>query len=1137
MCLLLPLASSSPISGQAPFSGQAPSPVGGVPAPIPGVLEAEAFDDGGPGVSFVDTTPGNAGGAFRSTDVDIERTEDAGGGYDVAWLRSGEWLEYTVEVAEATFYDVTARVASHGPGATFHLELDGIDYAGAFDIPDTGGWQRWTTVTRRGVFLPAGMYRLRLRVAAVSPAGTSGGINAFTFVRSRSRGAPGGAPAPVPGTLEAEEFDLGGDGVGAHDTTPGNAGGTYREGDVDIMPVAEASGGHAVAWMRPGEWLAYTVAVASSGVYQVEARVASLGAGAVLRVDADGRVQTAPFTVPDTGGWQQWAWSAPQQMTLVAGVRVLRVTVVAAGPAGTSGGLDRLRITKVKASTPFGEKPIPVPGRIEAEAFDRGGPGIAYADDTMENLGHAFRAEAVDIEPTTDAGGGMEVAWIRPGEWMRYSVNVTAEGPYVLRWRAAGLYPGLRWHLEVDGHDATGPLGVPATGGWQRWQDVRRPDVWLPKGRHVLRLVADAVGPSGTSGALNHLQLDAQPLQARVVEPFNALDPGVWTAVTSGVTANGRLRMTGLALAPRHARRTGIDLTGGVLTVLAVVSPGTRAQLAMRPDDKVAYAVSVHGGSLLVTTERHGVAEPLTLPVPYTPADMARWRMRHDALAGLLLFETAPASGGNWTARAAVPAPPDLSSVVVELGAAQGGTTAPDARVEFDDLRVEAPPRTCALDVPATVAVAAGARTAEVAVSADPGCAWAVHDAPSWFSPRLHAGGIHVGVGSASVAFDVAENPTAELRIGTVRIGPHRIEVGQAGAPAPMCTAAVSPLVVEVGPSGGVASLTVQAAAGCTWTAASQNSFIGIATGAVGAGSDVVRLTVAHNDADAPRAGVVRVAGHAVSVLQAAAISSDGSEGPSPPASPPDDPCVPVLSVHSVALPTEGGVARVSIAVGGGCAWTATSHAPWLVGMGTLQGSGPGEVAFAAASNRGSLRAGTLTVAGETVTVTQAASQSGDGVGADIRWDHTWPDESRVDNCYGNCGGGCSGSPNPCGGGSGTWTHAVLTSLSYAGDDWLPVCSDAGGWWEVYPRYTAMARWTYHGQSSDGCRLHDGLCRSAVGTAGPLGWFVGCFLSSVLPGSAYCSGARSATWSYDYLAVAHASRPVAYVDAEDLTCE
>ncbi|NOT45238.1 MAG: hypothetical protein HOP14_11605, partial [Acidobacteria bacterium] len=355
---------------------------------------------------------------------------------------------------------------------------------------------------------------------------------------------------------------------------------------------------------------------------------------------------------------------------------------------------------------------------------------------------------------------------------MRYSVNVTSEGPYVLRWRAAGLYPGLRWHLEVDGHDATGPLGLPATGGWQRWQDVRRPDVWLPTGRHVLRLVADAVGPSGTSGALNYLQLDAQPLQARVVEPFNALDPSVWTATTSGVTANGRLRMSGLDVAPRHARRTGIDLTGGVLTLRAMVPAGTRAQLLMRPDDQVAYAVSVHGGSLLVTTERQGVVEPLTLPVPYVPADMARWRLRHDTPAGLLLFETAPASGGAWTARAAVPAPPTLSSVAIELGAAVGGNTAPDAVVEFDDLRVEAPARTCTLAVPATVSVAADARTAELAVSTDPGCAWAVHDTPSWFSPRLRAGGIHVGVGPASVAFDVDENPTAEFRIGTVRIGP-----------------------------------------------------------------------------------------------------------------------------------------------------------------------------------------------------------------------------------------------------------------------------------------------------------------------------------------------------------------------------
>src|SRR5262249_8606076 len=74
------------------------TPFGGTPRAIPGIVEAEEFDDGGEGIAYHDTTAGNKGGAFRATDVDIESTTDAGGGFDVGWTRPGEWLQYTVNV-------------------------------------------------------------------------------------------------------------------------------------------------------------------------------------------------------------------------------------------------------------------------------------------------------------------------------------------------------------------------------------------------------------------------------------------------------------------------------------------------------------------------------------------------------------------------------------------------------------------------------------------------------------------------------------------------------------------------------------------------------------------------------------------------------------------------------------------------------------------------------------------------------------------------------------------------------------------------------------------------------------------------------------------------------------------------------
>ena len=84
---------------------------------------------------------------YRNTDVDVETTSDNGGGYDVGWVFAGEWLKYTVNVTTAGTYNIQARVASSGADGTFHIEVNGVDKTGSMTIPNTGGWQSWTTIT------------------------------------------------------------------------------------------------------------------------------------------------------------------------------------------------------------------------------------------------------------------------------------------------------------------------------------------------------------------------------------------------------------------------------------------------------------------------------------------------------------------------------------------------------------------------------------------------------------------------------------------------------------------------------------------------------------------------------------------------------------------------------------------------------------------------------------------------------------------------------------------------------------------------------------------------------------------------------------------------------------------------------
>lgn len=124
------------------------SPFYGIPFDIPTKIEAEDFDIGGEGVAYHDADTGNNGSQYRTTeDVDIEGCTDTGGGYNVGWMANNEWLEYTVDVAAAGEYTIDIRVASDATGGNFHLEFDGVDKTGNINVPVTGGWQSWTTVS------------------------------------------------------------------------------------------------------------------------------------------------------------------------------------------------------------------------------------------------------------------------------------------------------------------------------------------------------------------------------------------------------------------------------------------------------------------------------------------------------------------------------------------------------------------------------------------------------------------------------------------------------------------------------------------------------------------------------------------------------------------------------------------------------------------------------------------------------------------------------------------------------------------------------------------------------------------------------------------------------------------------------
>jgi len=129
----------------------------------------------------------------------------------------------------------------------------------------------------------------------------------------------------LPGRVEAEDFDIGGEGVAYHDLTPGNAGGVYRtDVDVDIRASANA-GGYEVFNFDTGEWLQYTVRVPEAGTYRLEILASSEQTTGRVHVEVDG-VALASVPVPTTGSWTTYQWfTVAESVQLASGAHVVRV--------------------------------------------------------------------------------------------------------------------------------------------------------------------------------------------------------------------------------------------------------------------------------------------------------------------------------------------------------------------------------------------------------------------------------------------------------------------------------------------------------------------------------------------------------------------------------------------------------------------------------------------------------------------------------------------------------------------------------------------------------------------------------------------------------------------------------------------
>jgi hypothetical protein len=262
---------------------------------------------------------------------------------------------------------------------------------------------------------------------------------------------------------------------------------------------------------------------------------------------------------------------------------------------------------------------------------------------------------------------------------------------------------------------------------------------------------------------------------------------------------------------------------------------------------------------------------------------------------------------------------------------------------------------------PAAADAPAAGTSLTVQIAAMTGCAWTAASESEWIA--ISAGA--TGDGEGSVTLVVAAN-NGGARRGTVRVAGQAITINQAevAGPAPipqpappaLCAPSLNRTAETFAAAGGNGTVTVTAAAHCTWSASSGASWIAVTSGASAAGSGAVTFSVAANTQPTTRQGTLTIAGTTFTVTQTGVA------------------CSYAIQPAGQTMPEAGGTGTVGVTAPGACAWTAVANAGWITVTSGASGSGNGTVAFSVPANTGGSRSGSISVAGHTFTVTQAAA-------------------------------------------------------------------------------------------------------------------------------------------------------------------
>ncbi|MGZ4026793.1 MAG: carbohydrate-binding protein, partial [Flavisolibacter sp.] len=223
--------------------------------------------------------------------------------------------------------------------------------------------------------------------------------------------------------------------------------------------------------------------------------------------NASGTVLTT-VNVPNTGGWQTWQ-TISATVTLPAGQQTIRLQSSSTpGAVFNINWLEFVGGSGTTTPTTTGSTTT----RIQAENY----------------LGmNGVNTENAWGDPT---GGGLDVGWIDPNDWMDYGFNAPSAGTYTVNFRIASAANGAQFQLKNASGSVLTTVNVPNTGGWQTWQTISA-TVTLPAGQQTIRLFCTST--PGTVFNINWLEFVSGSSLTAMVQKSSSLMTTDSTASTS----------------------------------------------------------------------------------------------------------------------------------------------------------------------------------------------------------------------------------------------------------------------------------------------------------------------------------------------------------------------------------------------------------------------------------------------------------------------------------------------------------------------------------------------------------------------------------------------------------------------------